>query len=246
MDSLLSANSIPGPAPSLLSTVYARRANVAAGGLEDLQQTLIPGWMDHCDPLKDSLGESKMKLGAGGRGGIVPWFFFLIMIIVCLKGALEIFLINIRAVIKLLVAIFISETGACEMLQELNCLWVGVDSANRDSWLVLKLQAWWVFYSKARSGKAGVLGTVTSVVSLLHPRENPGTNWLRKSRAEPGTVRSLPYSKPICQMRPTSAFCASVTNVVVAQVETRQRSRKQATFYLIKLTIQSVICPLLN
>lgn len=122
----------PRAALSLLSTVYAPRANVTAGGLEDLQQTLIPDWMDHCDELKDSLGESKMKLGVGG-GHCALTFFFLIMIIVCLRDALEIFLINIRAMIKLLVVIFLSETGVCEMLQELNLLRVAFDSANSDS-----------------------------------------------------------------------------------------------------------------
>lgn len=47
-------------------------------------------------------------------------------------------------------------------------------------------------------------------------------------------------------MKPTSAIRVSVLNVVVVQVETRQRKRKQEIFYLISLTMQSVICSLLN
>lgn len=59
-------------------------------------------------------------------------------------------------------------------------------------------------------------------------------------------IQSLLYSKSIHQMKPTSAIRVSVLNVVVVQVETRQRKRKQEIFYLISLTMQSVICSLLN
>lgn len=85
------------------------------------------------------------------------------------------------------------------------------------------------------------------VLSLLHifwktqactAYENP------RQRQE--LIQSLLYSKSIHQMKPTSAISVSVTNVVVVQVETRQRKGKQEIFYLISLTMQSVICPLLN
>lgn len=59
-------------------------------------------------------------------------------------------------------------------------------------------------------------------------------------------IQSLLYSKSIHQMKPTSAIRVSVLNVVVVQVETRQRKRKQEIFYLISLTMQSVICSSLN
>lgn len=99
-------------------------------------------------------------------------------------------------------------------------------------------------YCAVKTGQAKAMLLLLSLLCILW-RTQACTDYGNLGLSQE-LIQSLLYSKPRIQTRPTSAIGASVTNVVVVWVETRQRKCKQAAFYLITLTIQSVICPLLN